>query len=389
MGEDSRSRGSAPAVGMLTTENRDTWSTARAALKEASAGNVENLQMIDSAMMVLCLDGQTPRDEHHRSRVMLHGTGETRWFDKLQLIVCADGSAAWNMEHAPHDGHTLLLCSTYIYDDILGTKLIPGAGEKPHQSPDQPMSTPLQWTLPETVMEAVATARVNFTKLIGSTQSVVLNFTAFGSNTIKGLKISPDAFVQMAYQLAYYRITGQVQSTYESCNMKGFYHGRTETIRSVSVESKTMCENFFKPSAPASLKDQLVRQAAKRHIQTSLAAKKGEGVDRHMLGMQQLARHRQLRLPLYEIPAVFQDPAYSRYCGSILSTSNCGGYALDLFGFGPVMPEGLGIGYIIKDDELLFNITSFIQQADVFAKALQLTLMDMLELCGTQLTSKL
>ena len=346
--------------------------------------------MIDSAIMVVCLEQENPRDAHHLSQIMLHGTGENRWFDKLQLIVCPDGSAAWNMEHAPHDGHTLLICSTYIYDDILGTRLIPGAGEKTTLKSSSPSSlTPLQWDLSEEVIQAIGAAKETITTLLSTTQSRVLNFTAFGSNTIKGLKISPDAFVQMAYQLAYYRISGQAESTYESCNMKGFYHGRTETIRSVSMESKAMCENFFKPAVSASMKEQLIRQAAKRHSQTGLAAKQGNGVDRHLLGLQQLARHRQVRLPLYDIPAIFQDPAYGRYCGSVLSTSNCGGYALDLFGFGPVMPQGLGIGYIIKDDELLFNITSFIGQADVFAKALQVTLMDMLELCGSQPISKL
>ena len=40
-----------------------------------------------------------------------------------------------------------------------------------------------------------------------------------------------------AIQLAYYRLHGNVVSTYESGHTRFFYHGRTETIRSCSVES--------------------------------------------------------------------------------------------------------------------------------------------------------
>lgn len=320
---------------------------------------------------------------------MLHSNnGKNRWFDKLQIIVCKNGSASFNMEHAPHDGHTLLICATYIYDDILGKKLIPGSAEKSTIN-EAPVFTFIEWNLSNELLETIPVALANMKQFVAKTESSVLNFNHFGADVIKKLKFSPDAFVQMAYQIAYYRMTNNVQSTYESCNMKGFYHGRTETIRSVSTESKIMCENFFLAAAPSALKEKLIREAASRHGAIGRDAKSGNGVDRHLLGLQQLSRHKQLRLPQYEIPNIFLDPSYSKFCGSILSTSNCGGYALDLFGFGPVMPTGLGIGYIIKPDCLLFNVTSFVGQANIFVSALRATLLDMLQLCSTQIPSKL
>lgn len=39
----------------------------------------------------------------------------------------------------------------------------------------------------------------------------VLEFMGYGANTIKTFKISPDAFVQMALQLAVFKMTGIVQ----------------------------------------------------------------------------------------------------------------------------------------------------------------------------------
>jgi carnitine O-acetyltransferase len=44
------------------------------------------------------------------------------------------------------------------------------------------------------------------------------------------------------------------------------------------------------------------------------------------------------------VPEIFTDHGYSLLGTSVLSTSNCGNPALRLFGFGPVTPEGYGIG---------------------------------------------
>lgn len=48
------------------------------------------------------------------------------------------------------------------------------------------------------------------------------------------------------------------------------------------------------------------------------------------------------------IPQLFKDPGYAQLGHSTISTSNCGDPSLAYFGFGPVVSDGLGIGYIIK-----------------------------------------
>jgi len=45
-----------------------------------------------------------------------------------------------------------------------------------------------------------------------------------------------------------------------------------------------------------------------------------------------------------------KDPSYSKLFASVLSTSNCGTRALDLFGFGPVVDNGFGLGYMIHPE---------------------------------------
>lgn len=56
---------------------------------------------------------------------------------------------------------------------------------------------------------------------------------------------SSDAFVQLALQLAYFRIHQHPIPVYETALTRGFQHGRTETIRSFTTESYA----FLKASA--------------------------------------------------------------------------------------------------------------------------------------------
>ena len=51
---------------------------------------------------------------------------------------------------------------------------------------------------------------------------------------------------------------------------------------------------------------------------------------------------------LPELPALFRDAGWATLNHTTLSTSNCGNPALRLFGFGAVVPDGFGIGYIVR-----------------------------------------
>ena len=55
--------------------------------------------------------------------------------------------------------------------------------------------------------------------------------------------------MQMAMQLAHFRIHGHLVSTYESANHAAFKHGRTETIRSATNEALAFVQLMDKPEA--------------------------------------------------------------------------------------------------------------------------------------------
>ena len=55
----------------------------------------------------------------------------------------------------------------------------------------------------------------------------MLYWLEYGAEFIKRTRSSPDTFIQMIIQLAYYRLHGRPTSTYETAMTRLFYHGRT------------------------------------------------------------------------------------------------------------------------------------------------------------------
>jgi carnitine O-acetyltransferase len=50
--------------------------------------------------------------------------------------------------------------------------------------------------------------------------------------------LSPDAYVQMALQLAWYKTRGNFTATYETALTRAFDKARTETIRTLTEDSR-------------------------------------------------------------------------------------------------------------------------------------------------------
>ncbi len=47
------------------------------------------------------------------------GTCTNRWYDKLQIIICANGAAGVNFEHTGVDGHTVLRYAADVYTELI------------------------------------------------------------------------------------------------------------------------------------------------------------------------------------------------------------------------------------------------------------------------------
>lgn len=354
-------------VGYFTTSNRDEWAENYQRLEKLSKRNERNLDLIGGALMVLCLDEQTFDDLEVLSPALLHNRGVNRWFDKLQVIVGTDGNAGFNMEHTPIDGHTVLRLANDLHFELSDGVPFP---EIPTAEETETIPEPvhLEWDLDDDLRDSIQKAKSEFEDFSDRTETIPL-IDCLGKRLMKKFNTSPDAFVQMAIQLAYYRENGKFASTYESAMTKQFLHGRTETIRTVSHESKDYCSQFSEEDAIGS--GQRLVRACKKHSITAKLAKNGQGADRHLFGLYCLAKQEKELNPDFQIPSIFTDPLYSMYGSNIVSTSNCGGEGVGLFGFGPVHPEGVGVGYIIRDEETILNVSTINGKGASFAKALK------------------
>ena len=156
--------------------------------------------------------------------------------------------------------------------------------------------------MPEEIFPWVEKAQLHMKVLMEDLQMKVLNFQGYGKSTIKTFKCSPDSFVQMAIQLAFYRLHGQPVATYESGGTRVYKEGRTETIRSCSQESLEFTTKMTDNNATENEKYTALINAIKGHNYYARMAASGYGVDRHLTGLKKAAVENGL-----PIPEFFQD----------------------------------------------------------------------------------
>jgi len=404
-GQTPASVSSNSALGVLTTLPRKEWAAVRTSIVGHSESNATSLDIVDRALFVLVIDDVTPEDMASCAANMLHGTYKlksgdndlvdqqvgsltNRWYDKLQLIVCADGRAGVNFEHSSIDGHTALrLVSDIFSDNIISfakeiTKTIYGGTKFPPlinaevrpaslKDPDLVQPRKLSFDLPKHVLDQIYFAETSLSDQISASETFVLEFKGFGKALIVHNKMSPDSLVQIAMQLAHFRLYGKIVSQYEPVLTKAFYHGRTEAMRTATAEAAAFCKLWLQPDATEDSKLQALRVATQVHSAGIKRAATGKGIERHLFALQKIGHKNGLPTPEF-----FNSKGISKLNHTILSTSNCGNQSLRLFGFGPVVADGLGIGYIIRDSGLQFSISSKQRQTERFANTLKQTLID-------------
>jgi len=425
------------AIGVLTTLPRNEWAKARYQLVNSSDANKSALEVIDSALFVLVLDDFYPDSVHDAAANMLHGThvmkernianvqeesmtmtesahaandiklypsGNTceyqagtccnRWYDKLQIIVCSDGSAGINFEHSAIDGHTALRFASDVYAEsvvqfaksitksiytqgcpipaMIDAKVIRAAVVNGKNNQDMALDTnpkKLDFQLAEKLKDRIYHAETALGDAVNADDTFVLEFDKFGKTFIISNKMSPDSLVQMSIILAYHRLYGEIVCAYEPVLTKRYFHGRTEAMRSTTTKAVEMCKCFANRLASNEEKIKVLRESTKNHSRLVKESSEGMGVDRHLYALKCIAEKKGMKVPEF-----FTSDAWRALNHTVLSTSNCGNPALRLFGFGPVVPDGFGVGYIIKDSRIQYSISSKHRQTKRFAHAIHQTL---------------
>lgn len=338
----------APAVGVLTAANRDRWTEARKQLLAAHPANEQALRDIESSGFLVCLDDATPVTLEERAHQYWHGDGTNRWFDKpLQFIINDNGTAGFMGEHSMMDGSPTHRLNDHLNNLIFNNKIDLSAQAIRSDLPDP---RPITFHLNGAVEDAIDASGKEHRQQIASHELRVQAYQGYGKGLIKKFKCSPDAFVQMIIQLAYFKMYGKNRPTYESASTRKYQEGRTETIRSVSDDSVAFCRAISDATVPRSETVQKLRTALAAHSKYTAEAGDGHGADRHLFGLKKSLREGE------PMPALYEDPAYAYSSSWYLSTSQLSSEFFNGYGWSQVIDDGFGIAYMINENSLNFNI---------------------------------
>ncbi|GAB3299109.1 choline/carnitine O-acyltransferase [Epidermidibacterium keratini] len=328
-----------PGVGVLTAQPRADWAASRARLLAANPANADALETIETALCALAIEDQQPESEAALDAVLLGGPGRDRWFDKsLTFVVFPDGTAGLNAEHCLLDGTTILQLVDEVWRDA------------PAGAPGQSAYRPVEVVVDADVRADLETAARGFAELNAQTVSTFVPLEGLSRDRVKALGSPPDAFFQLALQLAHRRARGQVGATYESVATTGFRAGRTEALRVVTDESVRFTEVMDDPEATALDRRDAYARAAAAHTGRARAASAGDAPEQHLWELQRIAA-RQPALDISADQPLFRSPGWVILRDDWLSTSAVPSSHVRSWGFGATSPRCIGVAYAMLPAE--------------------------------------
>lgn len=339
------------SVGHLTTMARAEWAATRQSLIARHPRNADSLDTIETALFCVSLEDFAPSDTQAACDELLYGDRGNRWFDKaVTFIVFADGRAGINVEHCELDGTTILSFT----DAVLGTPPEEHSHQSGARTQGPPSPEPITFHLNDTLRSQVRSAAKAFAQYGENTATSTVSFEDFGAEAAKALGVSPDAFVQVAYQLAHQRAKGHLGATYESIATRQYRHGRTEAMRVVTPEMQTFVTAMDNPAADTESRRTAFRAAAEKHVSRAKACQAGEVPEQHLWELELIQRRRGADLGVTEQPALYRTPGWLKMRDDYLSTSSAPSANIQYFGFGSTSPRCIGVAYVLLPHR--FNI---------------------------------
>ena len=367
-------------VGVLTADNRDNWAKAYQGLIK-NGTNRQSLGEIQKSLFVLSIDREVPQivdDITTAEHMTTTGAGSTqnsgnRWYDKtVQFIIGANGMNGLTYEHSPAEGGPLSIMSDFIIKNVqdqeAGTvQPINGSGKF-----DKP--TLLRFQSSPQIEETIQLASQNIDKLAADIDMGYLTFTDFGKNFMKAQKFSPDSFIQMAIQFAFYRLHHVPGAHYESAGTRLYVHGRTDVIRSCSNESIAFSKAMLE-SKDDQEKFKKLKAAIDSHKKYVNQAVQGFGIDRHLLGLKLIARENGL-----PVPELYSDEGYVKSSTYRLSTSQVASVYEAFMCYGPLTMDGYGCCYSPRNNDIRFGLSSMRSNQETSTEKFKKSLQEALQL---------
>ncbi|XP_023161512.1 carnitine O-acetyltransferase-like isoform X2 [Drosophila hydei] len=367
--------------GIFTADTRDNWAEAYEALSK-DPDNCKTLTEIQTSLFTVSLDEFVPYEPANRADELIlsliHGGGSkvntgNRWMDKtIQLVVNPNGNVGFTYEHSPAEGQPIAMMMDYVVKKMEADKKYGECGSNVSQKPEK-----LKFSTTNPCIDQLLFYSTTYVdKLIKNLQMKVLKFECYGKGYIKSMRLGPDSFVQMALQLAFYKLHKVPAAQYESAHLRIFANGRTETIRSCSNESLAFCKVMTDSGTYLEERVKALRDAVSGHQAYAKQALQGRGVDRHLLGLKLMAEEHNLPIPKF-----FSSLGYMKSKHYRVSTSQVASVYEAFMGYGPNTADGYGCCYNPRESDIIVAISAWASNEETdpikFAAALTSAFLEM------------
>ncbi|KAF5291721.1 hypothetical protein FQR65_LT11415 [Abscondita terminalis] len=369
----------APPIGILSADHRDLWAQAYVHLAELNSSSVKD---INESLFLVCLDDAMslknyPNLETEGFLQFIHGGGISentgnRWFDKtLQFIIGCDGIVGLNYEHSPSEGQPIAVIIDYLVEFMNACNV-----EDIPDNNNVVTAKELHFQLNDDILLNIESSGKNIAKLASNFEFIYLKFDKYGKEFIKTQNLSPDSYIQMAVQLALYRMYRSPCPQRETVSTRMYVGGRTEAVRSCSIESVEFARCMLDDCASDTTKTMALRTAVNEHkksVNEVENAEMGFGVDRHLLGLKFAAKDLG-----YQLHEFFTDLGYIRSAHSTISTIQVASKFDVMMAFGPKLDDAYGLCYNPRKNDINFGLSAWANSSHTDIKQLKESLVQSL-----------
>ncbi|SCU88831.1 LANO_0D03202g1_1 [Lachancea nothofagi CBS 11611] len=341
-------------IGTLTSQPRSEWYQSYSELMSNPMSR-RSLDAIHQSSFMVCLDLDTsPVSWEEKSRFAWHGDGINRYYDKpLQFFVAKNGTSGFLAEHSKMDGTPTLLLNDYVCRQLRNLDVNTFMDQlKLEPFVEAIGAEHLPFLMTPAIRDQIKLAHSRFLRETAEHDLKVWHYNRFGKNAIKAFGFSPDSFIQQVIQLAVYKYLQKQVPTYEAASTRRFFKGRTETGRSVSVESAKFVADWEDPDVTDHEKITSLRASATAHTAYLKTASAGHGVDRHLFGLKNMLRTDEA------VPDLFKDSLFKYSSTWLVSTSQLSSEYFEGYGWSQVNDNGFGLAYMLNKEWLHINIVN-------------------------------
>ncbi len=308
----------------------------------SDAGNKAAFEELNKTIFHIVLTDEDFNNSLANQMDIIFTLPHIRWcYKPVTFLMWKNNEISAHMEHTGADGiimmRILQLAKEQFQQKPIG-KTAQSASKNYHA---------LKWNYTHAQKAQLKAYADAYTKKVNEYSLKIYDFNASSANFAK---TSRDALAQIVMQYGMNKISPMPQSIYSACAMGHFREGRTEALRTISLQSQAFVKDLEKTHQ---INQSLLDAALLEHKNRIKMCKQGHAPTRYLSGLAWISEGASASIEF------FQNPLVARLGGNYFSTSNIGmlNDLCTLFLFSPPMPSRYGFGYLISQEAIRFCIS--------------------------------